>query len=49
MKIMCDYFHSVPTQEVLVYSLEYASILHVQRLYQFYVANSTKHDYQGLQ
>ena len=34
-----------PTQEVLEYALEHASIFHVQKLYQVYYANSIKRDY----
>ena len=35
-------------QEILVYLQGYASIRHVQKLYHFHLAGSTKHDYLGL-
>ena len=44
---MCDYF-LLPIQEILAYLLEYESILHVRKLYQTHLANSTKRNYLAL-
>ena len=38
----------LPTQEVLEYLLEYASILRLQKLYLVHLQNSTRHDYLAL-
>lgn len=45
-----NFFTSInlPTQEVLGYSLEYASIPHINKLYQVLLAESTKDDFQDL-
>ena len=39
----------LPIQERIEYALEYTSISHLQKHYQFHLANSTKHDFLGLQ
>lgn len=35
----------LPTQEVLKYTLEYASIVHAQKLYQVHLEESAKQDF----
>lgn len=39
----------LPIQEVLMYPMKYASVLHVQKLCLVHLANSTKRNFLGLQ